>query len=160
MNPTTLYKFASNFPKRTIPKRDGSGPYLERWLVAGPAFGEPGRKVFLHHFCAPDDQPPGVLHTHPFKRSFSVVLSGSYTEERIVKGTITMTRRGDVLCCRKIRWFNWLPGDSPHRIAELHGDVWTLFFVDEKKDDGDWGFFTPEGYKSAKELGIETEGID
>lgn len=155
-----LKRLTRDLPKREIPTRDGSGLYLERWLLAGPDFGEPGRKAFIHHFCAPDDEPPGTLHTHPFKRSLSVVLSGSYHEERIVKGRITTTQRGDVLCCRKIRWFNWLPGDSQHRIACLHGDVWTLFLVDEKKDGEDWGFYTPEGYRSAKDLGIRTEGID
>ncbi len=84
--------------------------------------------VYLHKFLRPDRDRE--LHSHPNKWSFSIILKGSYTEER---------RRGNEVFTRRVRLFNFLGLQDFHRIDELHGDVWTLFFVGPKVSS--WGFW-------------------
>ena len=106
---------------------DGS-PYLTR-ILSPRIFGY---RVFLHHFHRPDiDQH---LHNHPWKWAASLILNGSYTEERLegVYGTQAIT------FTQKVKRFNLLRDTDYHKVLELHGDVWTLFLTGPRIQD--WGF--------------------
>jgi hypothetical protein len=127
--------------------RDRPGRYMTRRSLRymAPDGGGPWR-IYLQQFHGPDDEGH---HNHPARWSFSLVLWGSYTEERLhadVIGTHTETRR--------VRWFNFLRSQAYHRITALHprrpgGSVWTLFFVGPTQLDADgnepagWGFWIP-----------------
>jgi hypothetical protein len=98
---------------------DGS-PYLTR--VRGPRLF--GVRPMLHHFHRPDGDR--ALHNHPWRWAISIVLSGSYLEER----------RGGLL--RVVSRFNLLRAEDFHRVAELRGDVWTIFVAGPECQQ--WGF--------------------
>lgn len=91
-----LYWFSGFLPCRIIDGDDG--PYLERYHLAGLF----GWQFYLHRFVASD--PDRGLHDHPWALAFSLILSGFYFEE---------TRAGT----RVVRCFNWLTGDSFHRVV-------------------------------------------
>jgi hypothetical protein len=100
--------------------RDGS-PYLTR-TVFRRLFG---LRPLLHFFHRPDSDRH--LHNHPWRWSLSIILRGSYTEERL-------GREGT----RRVRWFNFITDRDYHRIQELHGEVWTLFITGRRTQG--WGF--------------------
>lgn len=114
-----LFALSGNLRVRLIQEK--GRPYLERYYLA--TFW--GRRYYLHRFV---DSDPKGLHDHPWENAWSIVLSGSYIEER---------RSGP----RKIRWFNRLTGDSFHRVV-VDKDCWTLFShsVDRVKP---WGVIVP-----------------
>ncbi len=125
-----LHWITGMLPCRII-SLDGS-PYLERYYV-GQAFGT---CFYLHRFVGSD--PAKELHDHPWAWAYSLVLSGSYTEE---------TRAG----LRQVRFFNRINGLSFHRVLMNQGETcWTLFFHPIKKTK-QWGFL----YQS-KSTGIST----
>jgi hypothetical protein len=121
---------------RKIPRSKGR-PYLERFgreqtLEAARSDRKTGKwRVRLHHFVGPDD---AGHHNHPFKWAFSIVLWGSYTEEVLVQPPATVETR-------RVRWFNWIPLGKYHRITQLHGNPWTLFFTGPRVST--WGFWVP-----------------
>jgi len=139
-NTTTTARFlfwlTGFLPCRIIDGDDG--PYLERYHLAGLF----GWQFYLHRFVASD--PDRGLHDHPWRLAFSLILSGFYFEE---------TRAGT----RVVRWFNWLTGDSFHRVvlpfhtkqitqtaADYTGPIvqcWTLFFHGPNVKP--WGFWRP-----------------
>lgn len=90
-----LYRLAGNLPCRII--SDNGQPYLERYYL----FTLLGVRFYLHRFVGSD--PDRGLHDHPWPWAGSVVLHGFYYEE---------TRKG----LHKVRWLNWLTGDSFHRV--------------------------------------------
>lgn len=113
-----------------IPDYVSGDPYITRVLL--PKLGE--TRAFLHHIHRADHERD--LHDHPWSWSFSIVLCGSYDEERPTDChhsdcTSTKTRR--------VRWFNFIRGTDVHRITQLHGDVWTLF-VHGPRHGRSWGF--------------------
>jgi hypothetical protein len=114
------------------------GDYLHRFgftkFVDGPA----GHRRYLHHFLAEDDEGH---HNHPWKWSFSIVLRGGYTEEYF-DSRYDMLFNIPVLSKRRVRWFNFIGPTKYHRITELHGDTWTLFFCGGLTGKG-WGFWIP-----------------
>jgi hypothetical protein len=119
-----LYWLSSFLPCRIIDGDDG--PYLERYYLA-TVFGW---QFYLHRFVA--DDPDRGLHDHPWRLAFSLVLSGFYYEQ---------TRMGT----NKVRWFNWLTGDSFHRVVlpwylgpSDRLQCWTLFFHGPTVKS--WGF--------------------
>lgn len=97
-------------------------PYLRRYYI-GTIFGV---RVYLHHFV---DSDPVGLHNHPFKFSFSFLLSGIYQEER--RWCLAPNPR-------TVRFLNVLGADSMHRIILFRDNdneprtVWTLFFHTRK----------------------------
>lgn len=117
--------------------------YLERYYL----FTVLGWRFYLHRFVGSD--PAGSLHDHPWKLAFSIILAGWYWEE---------TSYGT----RKVRWFNWMVGDSKHRVVLPHSTnayfehgmmksrfdplpCWTLFAHNVGKNNGKdkaWGFYT------------------
>lgn len=94
-------------------------PYITRVLFPR-IFGV---RFMLHHIHRADNDR--ALHNHPWEWMRSLILCGSYTEERL-DGT------------RRVRLWNKLSGSSLHRITELHGEVWTLFVAGPRTKD--WGF--------------------
>lgn len=131
---TLLYRITGRLPCRII--SDGDAPYLERYYICTLL----GWRFYLHRFVGSD--PDRGLHDHPWRKAFSVILSGWYWEE---------TRSGT----RKVKWFNSLTGDTFHRVVlpngwQVHGlrftqgplPCWTLFFhtVGNVKP---WGFLNP-----------------
>ncbi len=135
-----LYKLTNYLPCRII--SDDGQHYLERYYL----FTILGVRFYLHRFVGSD--PARGLHDHPWPWAGSVILSGWYTEE---------TRQG----LRAIRWFNWIKGDSFHRVILPH-DIramsfapdnpitdccWTLFFH-RAKYTKPWGFLRKIDYET------------
>lgn len=89
--------------------------------------------VYLHHFIRPDEDRE--LHNHPWKWAVSVTLAGGYTEERFDSSGGIVTRRTRFLSV------NFIRGTDYHRVAELHGETWTLFLAGPKTSS--WGFWVP-----------------
>lgn len=135
-----LYWLTGFLPCRII--SDGDRPYLERYYLC-TLFNV---RFYLHRFV--DSDPGRGLHDHPWPWAASIVLSGWYYEE---------TRTGT----SKVRWFNWLTGDSFHRVVlpterirlllndQWEGDwvavrqpCWTLFFH-RAANVKPWGFLHP-----------------
>lgn len=106
-------------------------PYLTRTVFRRVL----GLRPLLHKFHRPDNDR--ALHNHPWKWSLSIILCGSYTEERLDLHTGTT----DI---RRLRFFNFLTEHDYHRVSELHGNVWTLFITGPRIQD--WGFMTPAGF--------------
>ena len=72
-----LCEFVSDYcPVRII---NDNGPYLERYYL----FSFLGYTFYLHKFVNSD--PDRGLHDHPWYKSFSIVLSGSYIEKKLKK---------------------------------------------------------------------------
>lgn len=140
-----LFWITEFLPARVI--NDGETPYLERYYL----FSLLGWTFYLHRFVGSD--PDRGLHDHPWRRAFSIILSGWYWEN---------TRMG----MRKIRWFNTLTGDTFHRVVlplkkeRLYSTeqghrryykyvmvnesqpCWSLFFH-TSKNVKKWGFMKP-----------------
>ncbi len=133
---TQLHRLAKSRRSYMIYSPDGKD-YLNRIAIAGDLPKEPAtRRVnfFLHHILMNDLDRH--LHNHPWEWSYSIILSGGYTEERLMPGG---TRR------RRLRpgMINKLGPHDFHRILELHGpETWTLFIGGPKTLD--WGFLVPE----------------
>lgn len=98
-----------------------------------------GVNVYLHNFHREDADRS--LHNHPWKWTRSIILAGSYDEERLAhperEGCLDVVER-------TVRWFNTLNEHDYHRVTRLHGDVWTLFITGPRVQD--WGFLTPNGH--------------
>lgn len=125
-----IHWLASKLQRRDIPNEYGD-IYLERYRILGWMPGAKTRLpigVYLHRIRLADSDP--ALHSHPWKWALSFVLSGRYNEERRLADDRVVTRR--------VRWLNWLRGESFHRIDSLDGEVWTLFITGPKA--GSWGF--------------------
>ncbi len=139
----------------TITGPDGS-PYLSRILLPRVTLLGRSFRPMLHYFHRPDADRDA--HNHPWHRAASLVLTGSYDEERLA-GDPRPDRymqagqcakcggwRGECpghepdVECKRVRWFNVLDGDDYHRVTRLHGDVFTLFVAGEQKDGKSWGF--------------------
>lgn len=108
------------------------GRYLTRWSLREQSPKAGAWRAYLHQFHGPDDEGH---HNHPWRWSFSIVLGGSYTEEYFdaLPGIEVMgagaARQQHQIRRRRVRFFNWIPAHRYHRIDELHGNVWTLFFT-------------------------------
>lgn len=129
---------------------DGS-PYLTRIILPWRIFGV---RPYLHHFHRPDVDR--WVHNHPWSWALSIVLAGSYEEERldqVVEYEVAAPARAgtkwnefgphahkrEVLTDRRVvRWFNFLTRRDYHRVLELHGDVWTIFVTGPRQQS--WGF--------------------
>lgn len=123
-----LYWLTGFLPVRII-NGPSQEPYLERYFLIGVG----GRAVFLHRFVASDPEDRG-LHSHPWNRSYSVLLSGGYNEIRSER-----TRRFDAPALNIIR------GDDFHRIVLAPGtEAWSLF-VHGRRVKG-WGFLKGNEY--------------
>ena len=126
--------------------------YLERFYILGRKSNHeiPDEDVrlawlptlWVHHFVRPDADRE--LHNHPWWWAVSVVFAGAYLEER--EGHFTGWVPGGpvvvkVWRSRRVRWLNIIIRRTWHRVAELDGDVWTLFMTGGKA--GRWSFLVP-----------------
>lgn len=144
---SVLWMFWDGPYSREIP-RDRPGKYMTRHSLRymDPEKGGGPWRAYLHQFFGPDDEGH---HNHPSRWSFSIVLLGSYVEERLytfkdLDGGIDVVR---VIERRHVKWFNFLSSEDYHRIVELQprkpgGCVWTLFFCGPLTKRS-WGFMIP-----------------
>jgi len=99
-----------------------------------------GIRVMLHHILRPDADR--FLHNHPWAWAKSLVLSGSYDEERLDLESWAQASRfshdSNYHDHKQVRWFNSLTALDYHKITRLRGDVWTLFITGPTVQD--WGF--------------------
>jgi hypothetical protein len=121
-----------SFPNRhKIIVNDGE-EYLLRFYIKHNGV-LPG--LYLHKFFRGDKDRN--LHNHPWRWSFSLILTGGYDEERLKGNTILTRRMGPGR-------INLLAGDTFHRISlvdEGYG-AWTMFCSGEKVKG--WGFLVEE----------------
>lgn len=122
---------------REIPRENG--PYLTRYsLREQKPDGGGGLRAYLHRFWDRDVE----LHNHPWSWSFSIILTGSYTETYFdvewLPGYKGWWR--SEMKTRHVRWFNWIPRARFHQITALHGNVRTLFFGGPLHGKS-WGFW-------------------
>lgn len=102
--------------------------------------GDDGRKLFgvyLHRFHRGDLDRS--LHNHPWRWSFSIILTNGYVEER----WNPKTKRVDKHVLRPGS-INVIRANDFHRVDLLNPDqdAWTLFFAG-KRLSGLWGFWRP-----------------
>lgn len=111
-----------HFKYRVLHAFDGS-LYLTRYAILDES--DEGNRVWLHHFHSGDeDREP---HNHPFKYGVSLILSGSYMEERLripfkpgwAHMRWTRYRAGDL---------NFVDSTTYHRVhLESGEEAWSLF---------------------------------
>ena len=111
-------------------------PYLERYMIA--RWGKDGEHtIFLHRFL--DSDADQGVHDHPWE-SKSFILTGGYTEERLVKENVN-GKLVDKVILRDVNplSFNTIGKNDFHRII-LKPKVapWTLFYHGPRVKD--WGF--------------------
>ena len=133
---------------REITRRGGED-YLSRWSIRKQAQKAGAWRAYLHSFHSPDDEGH---HNHPWKWSLSIVLWGSYTEQRFELTPCPENLGPECKACakrhideRRVRWFNLLRESTYHRISELHprcGKVLTLFITGPFSGRS-WGFWIP-----------------
>ncbi len=113
-----LLWLTENRPIRFIDK--GQQPYLQRYYLG--ALG--GTRFYLHRFMQNDINEE--VHNHPWSWGFSLVLWGSYLEDRLVDICPHANLSGCITKRRRVRWFNWIPPNRFHRIVEAKSGTWTL----------------------------------
>lgn len=107
-------------------------PYLMRFYVKHSGW-LPG--VYLHYFYRGDQERE--LHNHPWKKSFSFILTGWYLEARRKE-----LRNGKhVVIFRTLRAgnINCIRANDFHRIDTVVYPLWTLFFSGKRVQS--WGFW-------------------
>lgn len=135
------------FPCRLITRDDGKTPYLYRYYLKKSDSSEFG--VFLHRFVSSDQQEE--FHCHPWRWSFSIILRGSYSEERIGR-LVRIVDPNDGFPSDPPRYaaeevakktfvpldVNLIARDDYHRVDLLGPEVWTIFVHGPR--EGDWRF--------------------
>jgi len=119
-----LYKLTAKLPCKLITL--DSGPYLERYYL-GQLFGA---TFYLHRFISSDSNDG--LHNHPWRWGRSLILSGSYIEERVFDLCPDANISGCMTENRHIRWWNVVNANTFHRIYDAEPNTWVLFFHSER----------------------------
>jgi len=128
---------------RTYLTPDGMRLHLPRALKGKSDYGVSlGARPYLHHFFRGDDA--AAYHNHPWRISYSLILTGGYVEFKLNPETKEVTRR-----VFKPGSFNVLRREDYHRVELLDeaAGCWTLFIsVDRlaESDGTDWDFMDPE----------------
>lgn len=139
-------------------------PYMLRWhlIPKNRMFN-----VYLHKFLRSDDDR--ALHDHPWLFNMSILLTGSYIEEKPAnrKDWPKDMERARIKRRRFIPYFRW--GKAPHRVELMQEDVfiescafdrgfyedkkekpvWTIFITGPRVRE--WGFYCPKGWRLWKE---------
>lgn len=129
----TAGEISDYFPDKRLVKRDGKALFWRYYLQHADRndFG-----FFLHQLV--DSDQPYELHSHPWTWAFSVILSGSYEEER-GQGLLRADDAQDVsepvrysftgFAKKVFRPFdvNLFQVGDYHRLNLVDGPVWTLF---------------------------------
>lgn len=113
----TIYSNGTKYLQRTYLKKNGIFP-----------------AIFIHRFYASDQD--FFPHDHPFEKSWSLILCGSYREIKVVPNKNwfdTVYKPGMI---------NVISNKEYHKITMLSNPIWTLFFA--KKSSKDWGFYDKE----------------
>lgn len=137
-----LYKKALNTMVSRQPdfiiRPDGKTSYLNRWWYI------PRNKYannYIHQFLRSDDDR--ALHDHPWLFNISILLHGSYLEERILAGGVHTRKTytaGDIII--RGPW-------STHRVEVIDGqDAITMFLTGPVVRE--WGFHCANGWRSWK----------
>jgi hypothetical protein len=131
----------------------GGELYLRRWYLTPTGWWYRNRwpGVFLHCFHTSD--PDRGFHSHPWYWATSLILRGSYQEERPVLGyddwpSVYMRRLAPGYTA------TLTPNDF-HRVKLLTPRVWTLFVVG-RLHGAEWEFMSDEGER--RPHGTETAG--
>lgn len=131
-----------------------------------------GKRVMLHKIWRADSDRE--MHNHPWDHAISIILLGSYIEERLDLTSEMIYRAfhqirldnmkkaglegpaliaGSVLSMpevprneRHVKWFNSLYKEDFHKITSIDGPLWTLFIAGERViiNGVDWGFLNEE----------------
>lgn len=131
-----LKQLIQRLPSITISK-DGND-YLTRYFVflKDRIFAN----IFVHHFHRSDmdigENGLGLLHSHPFERSVSFVLSGGYREERRAADGTIYTK------LVKPFSFNFISKKDFHRVDLLNekDGAWSIFFTGSRRNNS-WQFW-------------------
>ncbi len=83
----------------------------------------------LHKIHRPDTDR--WLHNHPWRTATFRILSGGYTEERLVDGRVEVR-------AYRVGHVNRLDARTFHRITSIRPNTWTLGLIGERVQD--WGF--------------------
>lgn len=121
-----------------IERAKGQWYLLRLYLRGGPRVDQDRWvNAYLHRFYSDDELDE--LHNHPWKWSFSIVLTVGYWEERL---------RSDGTIKRRLikPWrINWISNSTFHRVELINGrPAWTLFISGPRTDkprDQAWGFY-------------------
>jgi hypothetical protein len=116
---------------KSLHKDDGD-IYMSRWQI----LRTPWLSIYVNKICRPDADP--WLHTHPWRRSWSLKLWNSYVEQV----PSMHAREYRVYRYRVPRRWSEVP--YAHRIAALldNKPVWTLFIGWHSNEQ--WGYINPE----------------
>jgi hypothetical protein len=128
-------------------RRETGEVYMDRWQFCRTR----RLSVYINRINLPDADP--LPHNHPWARSYSLKLKGSYIEEVYTYGP----GPDDVnIAVGAPKRFNRIP--QVHRIAKLtDGPCWTLFVgFDATKP---WGFVEPGGFVIPANVRKEQRGV-
>jgi len=151
-----LKKIVMRLPHRTITNARGD-KYLTRWYLypRGPRTknntGDDGVTpdarfaVFIHFFHRSDEDRD--THSHPWAKSWALILKGGYVEERVVgvyaddDGARHVVREHQTFRAGSV---NTITSDTYHRVDLLYPDrgSWSLFIAG--RNVGGWGFLDEE----------------
>lgn len=113
-----LFTVSGHMPMKFI-RLDGAN-YIERYFV-----GEhKGIVAYLHRYTGNDSERH--VHNHPWRWGFSFILRGGYTEQRFIDVCPEADESGCLTKKVKVKWFNWIGGNTFHRIIEAKPGTWTL----------------------------------
>ena len=123
------------FRKRTYVAFTNGTKYLQRtYLISSKnIFGLP--EILLHQFFESDQDPD--LHNHPWDKSVSYILTGSYRETRLFIDNKTKFDTDRIAPTRNIIYAN-----DYHQITLLEKPIWTLFIAGKRIQS--WGFWKIE----------------
>lgn len=129
-------KKALSLPCREIRQEDGT-LYLRRYYL-GKLFGQ---TFYLHNFIKSD--PDRGVHDHPWRRSGSLILAGSYFEETV--GNLWGNNPAESKAVRRKRnplSLKFIKGTDFHRVILYPNQEkmtpWTIFFHGDYVKG--WGF--------------------
>lgn len=116
--------------------------YMDRWQLLKTRV----LSVYVNHIRLPDEDP--WLHTHPWRKSWSVKLRRRYVEEVTTVQDCTVAIREGSCRFHLPAYYKRSPGlisriPKQHRIVEMPDEgVWTLFIG--WRSELPWGFVRPE----------------
>lgn len=164
-----LVTISDHLPLFVIYGGDGT-PYLSRYKLFDT--GDRGHRLFLHQFHRGDEDRE--VHNHPWSWAVSLILSGGYDEDRMVRGMMHLSRAGnaqylsDVMHLETLYFkpgdLNFIDNNTYHRVTLPNGEAWSLILSGPKTSG--WGFvdltsfrYTPwRDFIKAKGLHVQEEG--
>jgi hypothetical protein len=138
-------------PAPVVYSRKTDDPYLSRWILIGEGKGARGLfprspvKICLHRIHRSDAEKE--LHSHPWRLALSLILAGSYREERRQPAAISIDEGATWHQLVEDRTLgpgsiNVIHGDDFHRLEVIEDDAWSLFVaIDDHKP---WSFWNRE----------------